>query len=157
FNPERPLTLYSCNNADRLPFELEDWTLLDMGLNERGRLCSERPARQRWFGRQDFVQRSLDRDPGLIANAEDLVELADAAKARRPHHARCEPRALLVHPRHHFDGSARTHTARNDRFDRLQGRQDAEGTVELAAGRLTVDVRSNQDSWQGGICARIAE
>src|SRR5262249_11219020 len=45
FNPKRPLTLYSCNDTDRLSFELEDWTLLDMGLNERGRLCSERPAR----------------------------------------------------------------------------------------------------------------
>jgi hypothetical protein len=116
-----------------------------MGLNERGRLCSERPPRQRWFGRQHFVQRGLDRDPCLIANVEDLVDVADAAKACRPHHARREPRALLVHPRNHFDGPARTHAARNDRFDRLQGRQDAESTVELAACRLTVDMRSNQD------------
>jgi hypothetical protein len=50
FNPERPLTLYSCNDTDRLAFELEDWTLLDMGLNERGRLCSERPARDPLLG-----------------------------------------------------------------------------------------------------------
>ena len=91
-----------------------------MSFKKCHRLCSEAAARQMWLGRQNFSQFRFDRNPRLVAYAENILKLRAPAIDSRAHHARRVTRSLLIHPCNDVDGPARTHSGSDDRLDALQ-------------------------------------
>ena len=66
-------------------------------------------------------------------------------------------RAFLVGPGHDFDRAAGDDTGLVDRLKRLESGQHAEGAVELAAGRLGIQMGAGDDGGKGFVGTRTVD
>ena len=153
FDAECAFSLNSGDNSYRLPFELEDRTLLDVRLKKRVRFPSKWTQRQRRLGGKDLFERRLDGHARGILERVDVGELSCPGKNGRTHHTGREARAFFVHPCNHVDASTRLNPCRTNRFHDLDAGQKAVRAVEFPAGGLTVDVRSDEDRRQAVVAA----
>ena len=137
--PARPLA--AGHDPDPLPFGLEDRPLLDVQL-EQG--ADRSPADRPLAGIADPLQLLADRPAGVILTRETVVEVEHAGEHARGDHRRREAAALLVGPVDHLEGCAGLDALVIEGADHLERAEHAERAVELAAGRLAVEMAAEQ-------------
>ena len=134
-------TLGAGHDADPQPLGLEDRPLLDVELEQR----AERPATDRALaGVADALQLLADRPAGVVLAGKAVVELEHAREHAGGDHRRREAAALLVGPVDHLERRRGLDAVVVQRADHLERRQHAERAVELAAGRLAVEMAAEQ-------------
>ena len=106
---------------------------------------AERLLRQIRKRRVQPVERLADADAGGIARRADFLDAAHAGESFRAHHAGREAAAFLVHPGDDDRCRARAFRPRPAiAIDGLQRRHHAGRAVELAAGRLAVEMTADE-------------
>ena len=91
--------------------------------------------------------------PSRSLTREDLLHAPQPGKGFGAHHAWRETRPFLVHPGGDLDGSPCRDAGVVHGFDRFDPGEHAVRPVELAAGRLAVDMRPGHDGRQAGVAA----
>ena len=150
---EPALPLQPLHHADDARVGLQQRPLLDVRLEEGvHRLAAAGPL----AGVADAVQ-FLGHGDAVVVGARQAVFQAElAAEHAGGQHGGREAAALLVGPRHHLHGSPRRVAGVVERADDLQAGENPVGAVELAAGRLGVQVAAGHHRRQGGVGAGAA-
>jgi len=134
--------LAGIDHADGLVLGFEDRTLFDVQFDEAGKFL---PADRAVAAIADAVERLRHRDAlGVLARQDVLGgEVADIG--RRPHHGRREARAFLVGPVDDADRGLGLDPGIVECAHHFEGGQRAKHAVELASGRLGVEMRAESD------------
>ena len=147
------LALRAGDDADRLVLPLEDRPLLDMRLEEG----ADRPAADRLLAViADLLQRLAEAHAVAVLDAERMLQREGAAEHARGHHGRREAAALLVGPHRDLDRRLGDVARIVQHAQHLEPRHHAIGAVELAAGRLGVEMRAGHHRRLGRIAALAA-
>ena len=148
------LALGGGDDADVGAVLFEDRALLDVQLEEG----VHRPAADLLgAGVADPIQFLADRLAVEILDAEGEIEREGACEHARGGHRRCEARAFLVGPHGDLDRMPGLDPDVVQRAHDFERRQDAENAVELAAGRLRVEMTAGHHWRQlriGALAAR---
>src|SRR5208282_2290457 len=147
------LALRRGDDADRLLLGLEDRPLLDMRLEKGANLA---PADGQLSGIADLLERLPHRDTIGVLEAEREVERKLACEDAGGGHRRREPRAFFVRPNDRLDWGPRLDSEVIQGPQHLKTRHDAIGAIELAAGRLTVEMAACHDRRQRVVGAGTA-
>ena len=125
------------DDADREAFLLEPRPLLDVELE-----ISAHRTRDAGLGSEvaDALELVQEPDPILVARVVGVLERDLACQHAAREHGRLEARALLVGEDHERHRVARPDPVVVQRPDRLEGAEDAELAVVLAAGRYGIHV-----------------
>ena len=139
------LALAMGDDADIAALVLEDRALLDMQFE----IGAHRPAAN-GFGTlvADALQFTAERQPIRIGQRKGPVAVVDPGEDAGGQHRRGEARAFLVGPVDHLDRVAGADAEIVEGAHHLQRAEHAERTVELAAGRLGVEMAAHQDRRQ---------
>ena len=134
--------LAGIDHADGFALRLENRALLDMQFDEARKFLRANSA---LAAIADAVQCLGHGDAFGIPARQNIVggEIADIG--RRRHHGRRETRAFLVGPVDDADRHLGFDPGVIERANHLERRQRAEHAVELAAGRLGIEVRAEPD------------
>ena len=145
--------LHPLHDADGLLFRFEDRPLLDMGLEEG---ADGAPAALHLASVADALQLLADGLAVDVRAREALLQREDAAEDAGRHHRRREARAFLVGPGRDLDGGVGLVAEVVEGADDLEAREYAVDAVELAAGRLAVDVAAGHHRGQRVVPAGAA-
>ena len=148
------LALGAGHHADRHARRFEDRPLLDMRLEIGG----DRPAADRLgTGEADPRELGAEGDAGQIVRPrQTLGELEDAGEHPRADHRRRKARALLVGPGDDLDRRLGLVAEIVQGAHEFEPGHHAIGAVELAAGRLGVEMAAGHDRRQARVAARPA-
>ncbi len=130
------------DDADVMPFGLQDRPLLDMQFEER---------RQRMLAAAlgpaiaDRIQRRGEGHAIAVHTLLGPVLLDHLGEHARRHHRRGKARALLVGPVHHLDRRVGLVARLDQGAQRFERAQHAEHAVEFPAGRLGVEMAAERD------------
>ncbi|CFP00311.1 Uncharacterised protein [Bordetella pertussis] len=133
------------DHADDLVLGFQDGALLDMRLEVLAQLAL---AHRRVAGVADARQLVAHRFAVHVGGRQRRFEREDIAEHAGPHHDGHEARAFLVGPDRQFQRRLGAHVVVLQRAHDLQSGQDAEASVELAAGGLGVDVAAGGHAGQ---------
>ena len=150
---EPALALGAGDHADRLFLGLEDRPLLDMRL-EVG--LDRAPAAFRFALVADARQLRAEGVAIRVLAAVGPVQVEDTREDARGDHGRGEAGALFVGPDHRLDRCLGLDAVVVEGSDHLEPGEHAVDAVELAAGRLGVQVRAGHDRRQRRVAARAA-
>ena len=139
------------DHADHAVVRLQDRALLDVGLEVGADRALVRVA-----GVADLRQRLAHAHALRVALHEGVLQREGAGKHARAHHHRDKARALLVGPDRHFERGFGLDARIVQAAQHFQARQHAVVAIELAAGRLSVDVAAGDDGWQRVVATRTA-
>ena len=143
-------TLCAGHDTDPLTLGFEDRALLDVQLEQR----ADRPLPDRQLARvADPPQLLADGPAGVVPAGEAVLEIEHAGE-----HARCDHRgrkaaAFLVGPVDHLERGPGPDAVVVQRAHHLEGGEHAERAVELAAGRLAVEVAAEHHGRLVGVRA----
>src|SRR5690348_3438495 len=112
-----------------------------MAFQERGYRKAERANLHAAFGGQHGGQGVPRGDTITVNCIKKLFQWDGACEGGRTGAAGLKARAFLVGPGHDFDRAAGDDTGLVDRLKGFESSQDTEGAVELAASRLSVQMR----------------
>src|SRR5262249_34986764 len=115
----------------------EDRSLFDVALEERADLA---PTAGSLASVADLGKRGAERHAIAVGFGLDLILLEDAGEDARAHHRRRESRAFLIGPNRDLDRSLGLDAGLVERAQHLESGHHPVSAVELAAGRLRVDV-----------------
>ena len=104
----------------------------------------------------DLLQRLAEAHAVAVLDAERMLQREGAAEHARGHHGRREAAALLVGPHRDLDRRLGDVARIVQHAQHLQPRHHAIGAVELAAGRLGVEMRAGHHRRLGRIAALAA-
>ena len=145
------LALRAGDDADRVAVGFEDRPLLDMRLEIGGDLAA---AHRCGAGEADPRQFGAERDAAqIVGPAETVVEVEHAGERARAEHRRRKPRAFLVGPGDDLDRRLGLVAEIVEAADDFEPGQHPIGAVELAAGRLGVEMAAGQHRRQTGVAA----
>ena len=144
--------LHALDDADHAVFGFEDRALLDVQLEQGGELV-----------RAGFLFAAIADAPELVAEGFAVAVGAGVGVVGGEHagehaggeHGRGEARAFLVGPVDDLDGCVGLVAGAMQGAQRFERGKDAERAVELAAGRLGVEVRAHGDRGQGGVFGAV--
>ncbi len=136
------------DHANRGGLVFQHWPLLDMRLEIRAHRVAEHRTRT---GIADALQFGAHRQALVVEFGEGVLHVELTGKHPGAHHAWRETRALFVGPHHHFDRRLRLQLQVIECADHFQPGHHPVAAVELAAGRLGVDMAAGHDRGQGGV------
>src|SRR6516225_1230434 len=148
------LALGAGDEADWLARHFEDRALVDMRLEIGG----DWPAADRLqAGEADPLELGAELDVGQVVQpCQTLGEIKDAGEHPRADHRRREARALLVGPSNDLDRSLGLVAEVVQGAHEFESGHHAIGAVELAAGRLGVEMAAGHDRRQARVAAGTA-
>src|SRR5260370_1063086 len=142
------LALRAGDDSDRLLLALEDRPLLNMRLEEG----ADQPAADRLLAVvADRLQRLAEAHAVAVLDVERMVEREGAAEHARRHHGWREAAALFVGPHRDLDRRLGDVAGIVQHAQHLQARHDPVSAVELATGRLGVEMRAGHHRPPGTI------
>ena len=133
------LTLRARDDADGLLLALQDRALLDMGLEEGADLAA---ADRLLAVVADLLQRLGKGHTVAVLDGERMIQREGAAEHARGDHGRREAAAFLVGPHRDLDRRLGDVVRIVQHAQHFQPCHHAIGAVELAAGRLGVEMRA---------------
>src|SRR5580704_10903865 len=145
------LALRAGDDADRLGRRFEDRSLLDMRLEIGG----GPPAADRLrAGKTDALEFAAECEAGQIVRpCETVGEVEDTGEHARADHRRRKARTLLVGPGNDLDRRLGLVSEVVEGAQHFEGGHHTVGAVELAAGRLRVEVAASHDGRQARVPA----
>ena len=143
--------LAGIDHADRLALGFQQRALLDMQFDEAAQRLRADGIRA---AIADGVERRGDADPGGVRARQNVVGGEMPGIGGRAHHRRGEARAFLIGPVHQAERRLGLDPGVVERTQHFERRQRAEHAVELAAGRLGVEMRAEADRGFADVAAR---
>ena len=152
-----PRALNAGGDAERDARLFQHRGLLDMRLDIGRDGKAAGALRHVTIAGEDRLHCVRDGDAVGVTYRQHPFECFAAGEDVRAGHARCEARALFVGPGHDLDGAERLLAACHHCLNRLERGENPEHAVELAAGRLRVDMRAGNDGRKCRIAALVAQ
>ena len=134
--------LHALHRADHAAFGFEDRALLDVQFEHRGKFARAGFFRAPVADARQLIAESL---AVAVGARKSVVRRKHAGEDARRQHGRREARALFVGPVDDLDRRIGLVAGFVQRAHRFKRAEDAEHAVELAAGRLGVEMRAHGD------------
>ena len=145
--------LHALHRADHAAFGFQDRALLDVQFEHRGKFACAGFFLALVADARQFIAKSLAVAVGATIG---VVGRKHAGKHARRQHGRRKPRALFVGPVDDLDGRIGLVAGFVQRAHGFKRAEDAEHAVELAAGRLGIEMRAHGDRRKILVLARPA-
>src|SRR6516162_5128236 len=144
FDAKGALALDPSDDACGAALLLKGYSLLNVSLQKAHDREAQRSTRNVSLRVEHASESGLHRGAGAILDGQDVCQLSPTGEHRRAHHARGEAGAFFVHPRDDVNRPAWPVAKLGHCMYCLQRGQHPVSTIELATGRLAVDMRPDQ-------------